>query len=507
MLILSKFKKIVMFKNSDTTSIILLLLLLVATTFMYDYFYMQVEKVDSIITMVYYNIVTASTVGYGDLSPQTEMGRIITIIYIPVAISIFATILSILGSLVYQRINKKNIGFKYINKSIDYVIIGGNNEQVETICEKLLEEDKTIVLVNMLHKIKPYIYKKMGVEWIYGSGSYDNALTMINHEEVGEYIILRQNSSGVESDSEALYILEKLSLINKKRTIVESSGRHSYMKEYKNVTFMLPTKSSFIAREILSANFISNIQALSDNSQELNQYNVVFKDEGTTWEKVVNMYQGMSSLPVGYLNKDNKWVFFPKKLDLVDKNSLIKIIVSSTEKTIPLLEKKIQNILIVGHNDNRIKRLIENYRLDDRYVDSTFTISNRLGNTKNTDGINIEYEELYENIRCSQEFIEKFTHIIIMGNNGEEKINGENVFLWKSIRALSSKVKIIMEIVGDSFVKDIEYKYEDRNNEFVSFFNTEVLTQEIQDEGVINLLENISDKEIININNWRKEVE
>lgn len=53
---------------------------------------------------VYYGIITASTVGYGDLSPQTEAGRILAILYIPIAVGLMGTFLDLVAtSIIAQK--------------------------------------------------------------------------------------------------------------------------------------------------------------------------------------------------------------------------------------------------------------------------------------------------------------------------------------------------------------------------------------------------------------------
>jgi len=51
---------------------------------------------------LYFSIITLTTIGYGDFSPQTDMGKIFTIFYIVIGIGI---ILSFVNT-VYQHYNE-----------------------------------------------------------------------------------------------------------------------------------------------------------------------------------------------------------------------------------------------------------------------------------------------------------------------------------------------------------------------------------------------------------------
>jgi hypothetical protein len=48
------------------------------------------------IDSLYFSVVTLATVGYGDLTPQSEEGRLFTVFYIVVGIGIFAAVINFL---------------------------------------------------------------------------------------------------------------------------------------------------------------------------------------------------------------------------------------------------------------------------------------------------------------------------------------------------------------------------------------------------------------------------
>jgi voltage-gated potassium channel len=73
------------FREPEVQSVVLLALalILIATAF-----YWLVEKW-SLLDCVYFSVVTIATVGYGDLAPQTAIGKMFTICYIFAGIGIF----------------------------------------------------------------------------------------------------------------------------------------------------------------------------------------------------------------------------------------------------------------------------------------------------------------------------------------------------------------------------------------------------------------------------------
>lgn len=59
-------------------------------------FYARVEHW-RILDALYFTIITLTTVGYGDITPQTDAGKIFTIVYIFVGISLISGFIILLG--------------------------------------------------------------------------------------------------------------------------------------------------------------------------------------------------------------------------------------------------------------------------------------------------------------------------------------------------------------------------------------------------------------------------
>ena len=73
-------------------------------------FYSQVEGWRTL-DALYFTIITLTTIGYGDLTPQTDAGKIFTMIYIFVGISLISGFIILLGehSRKMQPIRKKKL--------------------------------------------------------------------------------------------------------------------------------------------------------------------------------------------------------------------------------------------------------------------------------------------------------------------------------------------------------------------------------------------------------------
>ncbi|MGM0520283.1 MAG: hypothetical protein ACQERD_11655, partial [Campylobacterota bacterium] len=328
-----------------------------------------------------------------------------------------------------------------------------------------------------------------------GSPSSDNSLEFFNHNKIDTYIVLSDNVDCGVSDSKTIYATEKLREFSNKRIIAEIVSQKNFLDD-KNIYYMLPSKGSLIAMEAIKSNSTKVINGLLNNYRSIGQYNTLNKDE-TTWLNLSESFVAEKKIAIGYCNNDN-WEFFPSEEIIIPTDATVKYI--SYEK-IQGDDTTWQNVLVIGSNIERMNYLQENYFADHRFKKSNIDIA-----LKDGEHVFINNEKLtFDNI---SDYIEKcsdiYTHIVIMGDSSDLYSNSKNYLLWKSIRSTNKHTKIITEIVGDIFVYEIEKKYEDRKNQFISFFKTGLLIQELQDEGIIGFIENISKDDIERINKLEK---
>ncbi|HTP10457.1 MAG TPA: potassium channel family protein [Anaerolineae bacterium] len=85
-----------MVKQPETRALLVLFCLVI---FIGIVFYMGVEHWTFINTL-YFCVVTLGTVGYGDITPQTEVGRLFTVLYIIVGLGIIGGFFATLGKLI-----------------------------------------------------------------------------------------------------------------------------------------------------------------------------------------------------------------------------------------------------------------------------------------------------------------------------------------------------------------------------------------------------------------------
>ncbi len=94
---------------------------------------------------IYWIVVTASTVGYGDLSPTTTLGKYIVSLYvIPAGLSIFALVLGRVATWVANQWQKGAKGLKKLSVSNHILVLGWNGPRTIRLLNLLIRERASI---------------------------------------------------------------------------------------------------------------------------------------------------------------------------------------------------------------------------------------------------------------------------------------------------------------------------------------------------------------------------
>ena len=133
--------------------ILLLILGYLASSWLFFYLAGEVALTEDLITFLYFAATTASTVGYGDLSPVTKMGQLIaSVFFFPVAVTIFTITLSKITVTAVERVRRMADGHgNYSNRKDATVLIGYHDDRTERMIEDLIagkDDDHTIILVS-----------------------------------------------------------------------------------------------------------------------------------------------------------------------------------------------------------------------------------------------------------------------------------------------------------------------------------------------------------------------
>lgn len=102
-------------------------------------FFAGEKELISVNNFFYWMVVTASTVGYGDLSPTTAMGKLVASLWvIPVGLSLFALLLTRVGFFLSTLLLRGKKGLRMLHVKNHCVIIGWNAARTLRLIELLL---------------------------------------------------------------------------------------------------------------------------------------------------------------------------------------------------------------------------------------------------------------------------------------------------------------------------------------------------------------------------------
>ncbi|WP_255438901.1 potassium channel family protein [Aestuariibacter sp. GS-14] len=97
------------------------------------------------VNFLYWLAVTGSTVGYGDLSPQTDAGKLVVAFYvIPLGLSIFAMVIGRIAAFVGNQWRKGLMGLSGLSVSDHILVIGWNEQRTLLLLKLLLRERESL---------------------------------------------------------------------------------------------------------------------------------------------------------------------------------------------------------------------------------------------------------------------------------------------------------------------------------------------------------------------------
>ena len=154
---------------------------------------------------VYWLITTMTTVGYGDYSPGSFKGKIVTMAIMIFGIGLLGFLLSQLTQKIVQTNLGSLFGVTHTKKKIDYIIIGWNKISDAALTE-LSGPDKEVVVVD--RQQRPEIASRRDLTYVTGNPASTRTLLKANIEKAAYALIT------LEEDSDVILVIHVIRKLN-----------------------------------------------------------------------------------------------------------------------------------------------------------------------------------------------------------------------------------------------------------------------------------------------------
>ncbi len=185
----------------------------------------EFADVDTILDAFYFTLVTASTVGYGDISATTQFGRLFSMSVVLTGVASFGVALgTLLGPLIEARLATAlgNMTDKQLDLLKDHYIVTGYGDLTEPILESLTGNDAVVIVRNSDEAKR---LRDRGHEVITADPSDEEPLRRIHIERARGLIVATNNDA-----EDAMAILTARELNPELRIVAAATDRENIRK-------------------------------------------------------------------------------------------------------------------------------------------------------------------------------------------------------------------------------------------------------------------------------------
>lgn len=294
--------------------------------------YMVLVEGFGLMDAYYYLVTTATTVGYGDLSPQTGFGKFLATAYMVVGIALLGLFLGKVTDVMVGLSSRRKRGLFKVKGQVDLIIAGyPGDEKVRNIVVELRNDPRyqeaVIVCVNNQIEEKSRWMTELAVEFVRGVVSDSHTLEMAGVKNADVALILANDPASIESDDHSSCICAVIERVNPNvRTIVEKVRKDEMIFEVVNADTIVEIASpSVLAQEVLDPGASELQNAIFSTQTRGTQYNFHYQGQAKPWSELATAILFQSAIPEGFRNPgDRHFNLLPAKEDMIEQGALIK---------------------------------------------------------------------------------------------------------------------------------------------------------------------------------------
>ncbi|MFA4701686.1 potassium channel family protein [Pyrococcus kukulkanii] len=256
-------------------------------------------------TALYWAIITMSTIGYGDVTPTTQVGKIVAMVAAVAGISSFTALVSLIAEYFLTSSLRRMMGMHGVRFKDHYVVIGKGPgvrafvEEIIAAMERGEAERGKIVAIVESEDEKRRLNLPEEVEVLVGDPTEDDTLKRASIERA-KHVILTP-----EDDSKAVFITLKVKSFSKAKIHVEALREES-VPLLKNAGAERVVLSRGLAGRLLASSIFEPevVDVLEDLMKSSEGHDIVIISDERTWNK--NFKDAIEILspsyfPIGYV--------------------------------------------------------------------------------------------------------------------------------------------------------------------------------------------------------------
>ena len=129
---------------------------------------------------IYFTVVTYSTLGYGDILPQTDNAKLFTICMVAIGLSSFVTALTLLiGPMIEDRIKGVFSAMSKFQRTVNHVVVCGYTNVTESIMDELRERHVPFIIIEPRDDVFAML-QTTGVDILHGDPTERHTLEQAN---------------------------------------------------------------------------------------------------------------------------------------------------------------------------------------------------------------------------------------------------------------------------------------------------------------------------------------
>ncbi len=227
-----QFVEVLSTKKFELFTLLFLLLFIVATAGIAIYVFEEKSNssINSLFDALYWALITISTVGYGDISPVTVEGRVVSMLVIISGIAMISFVTSVIVSSFSEKLDelKENRLIEEINKNDEFLIICGYGQMSRMFLRNYAEEFESRYIVIEKDKERVEEARKEGYRAIHEDASRHDVISKFNIEYANITLLALTGE-----DVANIYIILNAKALSKKIRIITRATDDKIAKKCK----------------------------------------------------------------------------------------------------------------------------------------------------------------------------------------------------------------------------------------------------------------------------------